>query len=222
MKACISLAAAISVILMGGCQRSGFNMERYKSAVKDGFTKIPQACEIENLLGEADHFISYSGPDVRQDWNTEVYFAGRYRLTMQVEVKVDRDFSRVVEVIGEPAFYLSEIAQVELNANGTFSAGTDGSGQQAVFGMKEWNKIVQSKGDFSLVGVHIKKGQPVPNFEKFVEAMRRPRVRVRPDCGGQPKRAQFDGADKAQEEGAPEKTKVPPAKSDDFKLKQIG
>ena len=77
MKACISLAAAISVILMGGCQRSGFNMERYKNAVKDGFTKIPQACEIENLLGEADHFISYSGPDVRQDWNTEVYFAGR-------------------------------------------------------------------------------------------------------------------------------------------------
>ena len=36
-------------------------MGRYKNAVKDGFTKIPQAAEIEDLLGEADHFISYTG-----------------------------------------------------------------------------------------------------------------------------------------------------------------
>ena len=177
MKAFISLAVMILAIYTGGCEGSGFDVGRYKDAVKDGFTKIPQACEIERLLGKADHFISYSGPNVKQDWNTEVYFEGRYRLTMQVDVKTNKDFSKIVGVIGEPKFYLGEITKVDLNADGTVSGGDGGAGQRATFGLKEWNKIVQSNGDFSIVGVHIKKGQPVPNFDKFVGAMRRPRIR---------------------------------------------
>ncbi len=181
MKLCISLAAAIWVALVGGCGGSGFEVGRYKNAVKDGFTKIPQAAEIEDLLGEADHFISYSGPGVKQDWNTEVHFAGRYCLTMQVDVKVDSSFSKIVEVIGEPKFFLAEFTRVEVDADGRVGAGSDHPSQYAEFGVREWNKVVQAKGDFSVVGVPIKKHQPVPNFEKYVEATRRPRIQVRPD-----------------------------------------
>ena len=189
MKLCISLALAIGAVFTGGC---GFNLGRYKNAVKDGFAKIPQAAEIEDLLGEADHFISYSGPGVKQDWNTEVHFAGRYCLTMQVDVKVNSSFSKIVEVIGEPKFYLGEITGVEVFPDGTVGASSDQGCQYAEFGLKEWNKVVQAKGDFSVVGVPIKKGQPVPNFEKYVEATRRPRIQVRPDQAG---RARIPPAD---------------------------
>ena len=41
-----------------------------------GFKKIPEAKQINDLFGDADHFISYSGPNVPQEWNTEVFFGG--------------------------------------------------------------------------------------------------------------------------------------------------
>ena len=179
---------------MGGC-------------VKDGFTKIPQAGEIEDLLGEADHFISYSGSGEKQDWNTEVYFAGRYRLTMQVGVKVDRSLSKIVEVIGEPKFRLGETTRVEVDLGGSVRAFSDEPCQHAEFGVTEWNKVVQAKGDFSVVGVAIKKRQPVPNFEQFVEAMRRGRGQVRPDHAGRAiiARADYIELDKGTENRRPQK-----------------
>lgn len=181
MKVLTAVVFGTAMFTIVGCGGSGFDPVRYKQAVEDGFKKIPQACEIECLVGEADHFISYSGPDVGQDWNTEVYFGGRYCLTMQVDVKVNKDFSRITEVIGEPKFYLSEFTKVDLNADGRTSGSTEG-GESATFGVREWNQILKSGGDFSVVAVHIKKNQPVPNFDKFVEAVRRPRIQIHPDC----------------------------------------
>src|SRR5271167_2861413 len=85
-----------------------FDMKNYTQAVKSGFKKIPEAMQVEALFGEADHFISYSGPYVPQDWNTEVFFCGRYELSMQVDVETNSAFSEVTKVVGELRFYLSE------------------------------------------------------------------------------------------------------------------
>jgi hypothetical protein len=156
-------------------------MENYKKAVKSGFKMIPEAMQIEKLFGEADHFISYSGPGVRQDWNTEVFFRGRYTLTMQVDVKTEpagAEFSKVTSVVGEPKFFLHEVSKVTLSPSG--SVETDFS-KEWKFGLNDWKKLVDANGDFSAIGITIKKDQPVENFPKYVDGERSPRIKVRPD-----------------------------------------
>ena len=175
------LVATILSMALGiaGCSDINFDMGRYKGAVKDGFAKIPQACQIEELLGEADHFISYHGTrDIPQQWNTEVYFAGRYCLTMQVVVKVDRNFSRITEVVGEPTFHLNELTSIDRTANGSDSAAC---GQQWVFTLDDWNKVVKAKGDFSVIGIRLKQHQPVPGFDRFVRSVRALAFRFPPE-----------------------------------------
>ena len=113
-------------------------------------------------------------------WNTEVYFDGRYCLTMQVIVKVDRQFSKIVEVVGEPKFYLIETESVELLKDGRVAA--NAGSQQYEFGLSDWNKVVAAKGDLSAIGIHLKRNQAVAHFDRYVQAMRGPRIQVRPDC----------------------------------------
>jgi hypothetical protein len=180
MKRCAYAPLLMGLFSMLGCSDIDFDVERYKGAVKDGFVKVPQACQIEKLVGEADHFISYHGSrDIPQEWNSEVYFAGRYSLTMQVIVKVDRKFSRITEVVGEPTFYLDELVAIDA-MDGTDCAAY---GEHWVFGLHDWNKVVKAKGDFSAIGIKLKRNQPVPGFDRFVRAVRAPRIQVRPDCG---------------------------------------
>ena len=155
-----------------------FNMKNYTQAVKSGFKKIPEAMQVEQLFGEADHFISYSGPYVPQEWNTEVFFYGRYELTMQVQVKTNSAFSEVTEVVGEPKFYLHEVKEIRGADAG--EARYNGSGQRT-FGLTEWKKIYNAKGDFSVIGITIHKDQPVDNFDRFAKGVKEPRIRVRPD-----------------------------------------
>jgi hypothetical protein len=196
----MKIIASMVVLALLGCARGGF-IERYKMGVKSGFRKIPEAKQIEDLLGEADHFISYSGPNVPQEWNTEVHFGGRYELTMQVVVETSFDFSRVTKVKGEPKFYFSEVSRVEHYPNGQWGADFDGSSERQ-FGRVEWQKIVANKGDFSAIGVKLKRGPPVPDFQRYVDAVRRDRLSTHVsaresgnDSGsGKEKRDRKDGA----------------------------
>jgi hypothetical protein len=178
------MRTVISIVMLAllGCGRGSF-MERYKMAVKSGFKKIPEAKQIEDLLGEADHFISYSGPSVPQEWNTEVHFGGRYVLTMQVVVETSFGFSDVTAVKGEPRFYFSEVSRVVRGPNRQCGAFFDGNSERH-FGRAEWRKIVAANGDFSAIGIKLKRGPPVPDFDRYVRAIRKDRVRVAPDDSG--------------------------------------
>jgi len=172
-------AVILAAMFLTSCRDIAFDLERYKQAVKSGFPKIPQAKQIEQLLGESDHFISYHGSrSLGQEWNTEVFFADRYELAMQVEVKVDYWFSEVLEVVGEPKFYLAEITSVDYDNGGV---GANMLGIHSEFGPKEWAKVYQAKGDFSVIGIQLKKNAPVPRFEEYVRATRRDCVQVRPE-----------------------------------------
>ena len=177
----MKIIAALLFLVIVGCIRGSF-IERYKRGVKSGFKKIPEAKQIEDLLGEADHFISYSGVGVPQDWNTEVHFGGRYVLTMQVEVETSYDFSKMTKVKGEPKFYFFEVAYVERGPHGTCGA-TFNVNSERHFGRAEWRKIVAAKGDFSVIGIKLKHGPPVPDFQHYVDCIRRDRAstHVAPD-----------------------------------------
>src|SRR5258708_6903126 len=64
------------------------------TAMRSGYSQIPQARQIDELLGKADHSVMNEGDDneegVKEEWISEVYFCGRYELVMTVDIRVDR------------------------------------------------------------------------------------------------------------------------------------
>ncbi len=150
----------------------------YAPAVKSGFRRIPASLQIEELLGEADHFISYYPRDGRrQTWNSEVYFLGKYELTMQVEIQLSDDFRTVTGLTGELQFYLREVQFVEFYGD---IPGAQFSNEWK-FGKDDWEKLVAAKGDFSVIGIKLQEGQPVDGFDAYAKAASKDRVRIRPD-----------------------------------------
>jgi len=173
------VAAAVYVILLGGCIQSGYNAANYQSAVRSGFSQIPEALQIEELLGTADHFISgQRGRDGARTWTTVVYFEGRYVLSMQVKVRTDADFSTIVEVVSDPQFTLHEVSQVD-DYGGNIGASFKGSSEKH-FGRAEWQKLVASHGDWTGIGINIVRGKPIRRFDEYVQAKRDDLIVVRP------------------------------------------
>jgi hypothetical protein len=160
---------------LGSCRP--VDIKSYQATHKHGLTVIREAKEIEALLGDADHFITHFGfgSGKTNTWNSEVYFGGRYCLTMQVEIEIDYSNSRVTNIVGEPQFWLKVYESFSRVPNGNMSART---AQDIKFGRKEWQKVLESKGDFSAVGVERQKGTGLTGFEEFVRAMRAPRIKI--------------------------------------------
>jgi hypothetical protein len=171
----VALVGLIAMALSCASCGSRFDMNNYTQAVRSGFKKIPESMQIEKWFGEADHFISYSGPNVQQHWYTEVFFDGRYVLTMRVDVRTSPAFSDIIEVPGEPEFFLHEVEEVS-DESGTGAKFT----KEWRFGRNDWKKVNDANGDFSVIGITIKKNQPVQHFEAYARGQKEPRIRVRP------------------------------------------
>jgi hypothetical protein len=157
---------------------SGTFIANYKQAVRSGFAKFPEAMQMESLFGEGDHFISSPGHGGIRKWYSEVFFGGRYTLTMEVDVKTDADFSRITEIVGSPLFVLTEASRVTTSGNRV--TGADFSTDWK-FRLDDWKKVVAAKGDFSVIGITITKAKPLQDFDAYVAAEREPRLKVRPE-----------------------------------------
>jgi hypothetical protein len=160
---------------------AGRNSIDRATAMRSGYEQIPQARQIDELLGKADHSVMNEGADteegVKEEWISEVYFGGRYELVMTVDIRVDRRTSNVSKVIGTPRFRLLEIESVELLSGGRASISYRGSAQRQ-FGSVEWERVVDANGDFSVIGIEIEKSTPILNFDELVqESQRRARLR---------------------------------------------
>jgi hypothetical protein len=181
MKGLQCLWLLIATLASCGCRDINFSMEGYHKAVLSGLDQIPQARQFDELFGKenVDHFIGYSGDRNDCDWNSEVYFAGRYCLTMRVPVRMGRSFDEVLEVRGEPKFYMVEITEVD-DSDGQIGAfmRSNFQSQYGRFGSEKWDKLYQAQGDFSAVGIPIKRDEPVDRFDDLVAAVRRDRVQV--------------------------------------------
>ncbi len=136
-------------------------------AVKSGYGQIPQAGQIDQLIGEADHFISGPPNSGRYEWCTDVYFGGRYELGLRQDVEVNT-WTDEVKAIGQPTFYLNVVQKVGVEPDGRFNVAYNTLlGRK--FGAGDWAKIVKAKGDFSVIGIHLERNNPVPNFDKYVQ-----------------------------------------------------
>jgi hypothetical protein len=156
-----------------GCERQ-FSWANYREAVESGRQQIAVVQEMESLFpGEVQNFIGHDGGTISQPmtWNSEALLYDRYELTMQVKIRVNASFSEVTEVIGDPEFYLVEVLKTE-RTNGGWH---DQNGQNWNFGGEEWEQLVAAKGDFSAIGIHLKKDQPVDNFREATQHTRNQR-----------------------------------------------
>lgn len=172
MKA--TILTFLPIIFLMGCGSS--SMEDYKETVHNGISTVPHVQEIQRLFPKeaTDHFITHYGFDKSKPvtWNTEVFFGGRYVLTYQVDVIVDYERKLVSKTVSPPKFAWREATNISTHPIGAdFGAGD-------FFGEAEWSKVLAAKGDFTTIGWMVKTNMPVPNFEKYVDAVRRDRVRA--------------------------------------------
>jgi hypothetical protein len=138
---------------------------------------------MDEIFGKknVDHSISYSGSLKKgSNFYSTAYFGGRYTLTMAVPVRMGRSFDQVLEVLGEPKFYLDEVRQISFHP----SSGKTGATFDASFKrpnpieVATWKKIYKAKGDFSVVDIYLKQNQPVKHFTEYENNCRRPMIKI--------------------------------------------
>ena len=98
----------------------------------------------------------------------------RYEFRMDIPVKYSDDHFKIVSY-GEPQCHLMEVASVSTRDDGRGGielGGTRSGDLQKHFGIKEWELLVESKGDFSVLGYGIEQGNPVTNFELVIKHLK--------------------------------------------------
>ncbi|GAA5496424.1 hypothetical protein Rhal01_02607 [Rubritalea halochordaticola] len=90
----------------------------------------------------------------------------RYQLNMRIPVRYSEDNKKIIGY-GEPLCYLSEISSVtprDDGAGGTELGGSSGGDLYKHFGLQDWKKLVEAKGDFASLGLKLEVNKSVPNF----------------------------------------------------------
>lgn len=132
--------------------------------VRSGYAQIPQAAEIDALVGPARHQVSNFREQNEGEWISTAYFGGRYELTMHLHVEFDSSTSRITRLLEEPKFMLGEITEVQ-------GRGVS-YGHWHEFGAAEWEQVVQAEGDFSVISITLDLDHPLPGFEKYQKMSR--------------------------------------------------
>ena len=164
----LSGAVAMSTISCG----SGYG--GYVATIRSARTTLPIAVEIERQFGSADHFITHYGfrTEKTNIWNTEVFFGGRYTLTMQVEIEIDYG-RNTFKPVADPKFYLLETLDVDSRTEQVHTRFS----HDFKFSLEEWMNVYKNKCNFSVIGIDLN-NEPVADFDAYIHARRSPRVPV--------------------------------------------
>ena len=160
------------IVLIAGCTMNPSQSD-YLKTTEQGIKTVPYVEEIRQVFSNAPmiHFIEQLGLKIGETkrepahWNTVVWFGGRYELTYQTLVMPDYR-AHSVKQTQNPIFILCEITTT---TNAGRGAEFDPAGERR-FGEVEWNRIIAAKGDFSVIGVHIKTNAPVAGIENYIAA----------------------------------------------------
>ena len=117
----------------------------------------PLVVEFVRLFPAAEVNYRYFTSTGEPGFDVGVDLHERYELTMQLPVRFDPKGHTVVGY-GEPRFYLVEAASQKGRATSYNPAG----GRD--FGPADWQKIVESGGDFAAIGYTMITNQPVAGF----------------------------------------------------------
>jgi len=147
-------------------------MVDYKQTVRSGIATLPWPKEMEALFGEGDHAIThYAFSPGPKDWWTEIHFGGRYTLTMHVDVEIDYEKNLIVKYVSPPRFSLVEVGSL-VRENGEIRGAK--IADQWFFDEMRWKKLVEAKGDWSVIGLPVKNSL-IPSFDEYVKICRAPK-----------------------------------------------
>lgn len=161
---CKLLVVFLTAFVCAGCGKSASKMDDYRATLRSGQKEIPWAATVERYFPakNIDHFITHYGFDGDpKEWQTVVYFEGRYRMQITQDVEIDYRKNRIVRTLGEMKFVINEVAEIEA---GTFRASYGG---QARGGAKEWKNFEDGNGKLSSLPLTIRPNDPVENFDAY-------------------------------------------------------
>jgi hypothetical protein len=163
---CISLMVILTgvacVLSFSGCPVR--TPETYEKAIQLGRKDILAVRQVERLYGAGYHFITYyDGRYGTPEWNSQVGLFKRYILQVSVPITVDHSGTHVTPQ-KEPRFYVWEKTSIERGQSGTLLVlfGDD----HLEFGLKEWERVVEAKGDLRVLGLKMKEDQPLEHFDE--------------------------------------------------------
>lgn len=162
------VVASLVVLSLAGCdeaRRRDFVRERkkgenYWAGLKEAQPSARIVNEFLALFPDANVKYRYFDGSAAPGFDAQVGLHGRYDLTMQLPVNFDAA-GRNVTGYGDPRFYLLEVTNVEVEPSGVVAISY---GRNKNFGLKEWNALVRSKGDFDAIGWTMITDKPIPGF----------------------------------------------------------
>lgn len=123
-----------------------------EAAVANAIKTEPNVAMFERLYPGAEHFISYySGAYGQPHWNSSTLIHGRYELTMQFDVHLDRSGAKAT-AIEPPHFWLNERHHVQRLPDGRLNISYAPNGGTE-FGVDEWGKLIASSGDLRVLNI---------------------------------------------------------------------
>jgi hypothetical protein len=155
-------------------------LECHDKVVQHGIDTLSFAQEVNSLFEatNVDHFISNFGSKTHAPvWNSVTYFAGRYTFALQVPIAIDYEKCRLNGAAGPAAISVNEVTKVELSASGNAQATLKGGigPNRGELSEGEWERLVKSRGDWSVVNVPIVTNRPpIKNFDEYVRQAREP------------------------------------------------
>ena len=99
------------------------------------------------------------------DYDFEVGLYGRYVIQGRVPLTVDTNTMTVVGS-GPPVIYVRELGRVIPSSESVGGSATFTT-NQAQLGADEWRQIVDSHGDFLVVGYAMVTNMPIPHFDRI-------------------------------------------------------
>lgn len=95
-------------------------------------------------------------------WSSKALIHGRYVLDMRLPVKDDGE-GKMVQALGDITFMILEVSEVS-GRNIRYS------GHQLRFGIRQWEKLVESGFDFSAIGYEMLTNSPVAGLDVVFDA----------------------------------------------------
>ena len=153
--------AILSLSLLGFAEDDG-----YTKALESGKKDIPVVAQLVKLFHETRSFISYyNGKVAPPRWNSIVGLHGRYGLALQMGISLNESRTSVIDS-NEPLIYLAEITKISKDPK-TGATTVISNGFQKTITLKDWEKVVEAKGDFSVIGIKLVTDKPIEGFEKY-------------------------------------------------------
>jgi hypothetical protein len=154
---------AIHCLVLAACDMP--NPEAMATAQANGVSEIPEVSQFAALFPGAYHFIThYSGTKGPSYWNSKAGLHGRYIVTLTFPIEFDATRTHPRRT-GPAAIFLKEVSEVRTRADGTVD-GTSYTTKQFKFGIEEWERVVKSGGDWSVLGIQMITDKPIEHFEK--------------------------------------------------------